>query len=201
MSEREMKVAGVSGGLGLAVWILGGPIAGALAAGAGWLVAQKQLPKQDVPWRNVGDLLSEGEHGRLEFKGCFFDKKTEVSKGIIKTLIAFLNTDGGELVIGLSDVGEVVGIDQELELTKGKDKLELKIRDVLKTGLSSTVHSQYRIKFEEYQGKTLCRIDVSPSNKKIFDSKGGFFRRDGNRTIAYSAKDYHELKQKEDSVI
>jgi predicted HTH transcriptional regulator len=45
-------------------------------------------------------LIQEGEHQRQDFKYCIND-----SKKIAKSLVAFANTDGGRLLIGIKDNG------------------------------------------------------------------------------------------------
>jgi len=47
-------------------------------------------------------IIREGEGERVEFK--------EKPDGIGKTLVAFLNTNGGILLVGISDRGEIIGI-------------------------------------------------------------------------------------------
>ncbi|MBU4350741.1 putative DNA binding domain-containing protein [Patescibacteria group bacterium] len=54
-------------------------------------------------------LISQGEGLRVEFKQC----KTALSKEVYETVCAFLNRLGGELLLGVSDDGEVTGIDPE----------------------------------------------------------------------------------------
>jgi predicted HTH transcriptional regulator len=53
----------------------------------------------------IKQLISEGEHQRLEFK-------FEVSdfRKIARTLVAFANTDGGHLLIGVKDNGAIAGV-------------------------------------------------------------------------------------------
>jgi len=57
----------------------------------------------------IKTLISQGEGLRIEFKQC----KTALSKEVYETVCAFLNRLGGELLLGISDDGEVVGIDPE----------------------------------------------------------------------------------------
>ena len=54
--------------------------------------------------------IAEGEHQRLEFK-------FEVSdfRKIARTLVAFSNTDGGSLLIGVKDNGAIAGVRSEEE--------------------------------------------------------------------------------------
>ena len=44
------------------------------------------------------DLISGGENQQLDFKYCVSD-----SRKIAKTLVAFSNSDGGKLLIGVKD--------------------------------------------------------------------------------------------------
>ncbi|MDD4142989.1 MAG: putative DNA binding domain-containing protein, partial [Prolixibacteraceae bacterium] len=55
-------------------------------------------------------LIDEGEHQKQDFKFCIND-----SKKIAKSLVAFANTDGGRLLIGVKDNGKIVGISTDEE--------------------------------------------------------------------------------------
>ena len=55
-------------------------------------------------------LISEGEHQSLDFKF-----RVDSSQKIAKTLSAFANTEGGDLLIGVKDNGKITGIDPEEE--------------------------------------------------------------------------------------
>lgn len=58
----------------------------------------------------IKQRIAEGEHQRLEFK-------FEVSdfRKIARTLVAFSNTDGGSLLIGVKDNGAIAGVRSEEE--------------------------------------------------------------------------------------
>lgn len=64
------------------------------------------LPK--IPY--IKKLISEGEHQQLDFKFEISD-----SRKIAKTLVAFANTDGGKLLIGVKDNGNIAGVRSEEE--------------------------------------------------------------------------------------
>lgn len=55
-------------------------------------------------------LIQEGEHQHLDFKF-----RIDSAAKIAKTLVAFANTGGGKLLIGVKDNGKVTGIDPEEE--------------------------------------------------------------------------------------
>lgn len=55
-------------------------------------------------------FISEGEHQQQDFKF-----RVDDAKKIARTLVAFANTDGGRLLIGVKDNGKVTGINPEEE--------------------------------------------------------------------------------------
>lgn len=59
---------------------------------------------------HIEKLIDEGEHQMLDFKFEISD-----SKKIARTLVAFANTDGGRLLIGVKDNGSISGIRTEEE--------------------------------------------------------------------------------------
>ncbi|MEK6862171.1 MAG: ATP-binding protein, partial [Nanoarchaeota archaeon] len=79
--------------------------------------------------QKIISLIEEGESNKLEFKSTLrtnlhtnqADKQVEHS--ILKTLAAYLNSDGGTLLIGVSDIGEICGI--EKDNFESNDKLNL----------------------------------------------------------------------------
>ncbi len=54
-------------------------------------------------------LLRQGEGISVEFKEC----RRTLNRGVYKTVCAFLNRHGGTLLLGVSDAGEVTGVDPD----------------------------------------------------------------------------------------
>lgn len=61
--------------------------------------------------QSVKQLIQEGEHQQQDFKFRIDD-----SKKIARTLVAFANTDGGRLLIGVKDNGKIAGVDPTEEI-------------------------------------------------------------------------------------
>lgn len=61
-------------------------------------------------------LIFEGEHQQQDFKFRIDDQKK-----IARTLVAFANTDGGRLLIGVKDNGKIIGIlpEEEFHMIEG----------------------------------------------------------------------------------
>ena len=96
-------------------------------------------------------LIDEGEHQKQDFKYCIND-----SRKIAKSLVAFANTDGGRLLIGVKDNGKIIGIksDEEFYMVEAAAKIYSKPAITFLT-------KQWHI-----AGKTVLEISIEPSNKK-----------------------------------
>jgi len=65
---------------------------------------------------HINNLIAEGEHQKLDFKFEITD-----ARRIARTLVAFANTDGGRLLIGVKDNGAIAGVrsDEEYYMLEG----------------------------------------------------------------------------------
>ena len=59
----------------------------------------------------IRNLISGGENQQLDFKYAIND-----SRKIARSLVAFANTDGGRLLIGVRDNGSIAGIRSDEEM-------------------------------------------------------------------------------------
>jgi predicted HTH transcriptional regulator len=96
-------------------------------------------------------LIAEGEHQQQDFKYCIND-----SKKIAKSLVAFANTDGGRLLIGVKDNGKIAGIssDEEFYMIEAAAKIY------------SNPAINFTTKQWQVEGKTVLEIGIEPSVKK-----------------------------------
>ncbi|MFO7932683.1 MAG: ATP-binding protein [Bacteroidales bacterium] len=100
---------------------------------------------------SINKLIKEGEHQQQDFKYCIND-----SKKIAKSLVAFANTDGGRLLIGVKDNGKIVGIstDEEFYMVEAAAKIY------------SKPPIRFTTKQWQSEGKTVLEISVQPSENK-----------------------------------
>ena len=54
-------------------------------------------------------LIKQGEGVSVEFKEC----RHTLNRDVYKTVCAFLNRHGGDLLLGVSDAGKVTGVDPD----------------------------------------------------------------------------------------
>src|SRR5262249_15667689 len=94
---------------------------------------------ETVAAASVEDLIAEGESEELEFKSTLrWDlKEGGVSKKledvIMKTVAAFANSQGGTLLIGVDDSGNVLGLESDYHSlgNADRDRFELHLRNLL----------------------------------------------------------------------
>ena len=107
-------------------------------------------------------LIDEGESEAVEFKSTLrinlhtdeVDKRMELS--VLKTLAGFLNTNGGTLIVGVSDNGTPVGIEADKFLNE--DKMSLHLVNVVNARMGAEAMTRMHVHFENYDGyRTLVR--------------------------------------------
>jgi DNA-binding response OmpR family regulator len=74
---------------------------------------------KDAPADRIKSLISSGEGKRVEFKSTLrWNLKTDRSEKVIdkawlKSIAAFLNSEGGVLLVGVKDDGDILGIESD----------------------------------------------------------------------------------------
>lgn len=93
------------------------------------------------------EILKKGESEEVEFKARFV-------KDSVKDVCAFSNTGGGDLLFGISDKGEIVGIED--------GKIEQKISDAL-SGISP--YPKVKMERLKVEDRELFHLNVSAADK------------------------------------
>ncbi len=154
-----------------------------------------------MPTKDPKILIEEGEGLFLEFKETlrYDGRKGEVSKElervVVKTIVGFLNADGGTLMIGVNDDGKVTGLDNDYKALpkKNRDGLENHLTMLVKTMIGLSFAKYVTVKFESVDGKDICLVTVREGHKPAYlingDKKEEFFVRVGNSTQPFSMSD------------
>lgn len=115
--------------------------------------------------QHIQNLIRQGEHQTLDFKYAISD-----SRKIARTLAAFSNTEGGKLLIGVKDNGNIAGIesDEEYYMVEAAAQLYCKPEVVFDT------------RRWEINGKAVLEIIVPP-----LKDKPCYARDEKNNWLAY----------------
>lgn len=143
----------------------------------------------------LDQLVKNGEHENLEFKSTFrWDMRAnkvnrQLEKSVMKTVAAFLNSQGGQIVLGLDDNKKPVGLQADYA-TLGKpnsDGFENHFSHVFHNMIGSEFRSLIKLHWLKSESKDCCVINVSPSLKPAFlrtDDDEEFCIRTGNGTTS-----------------
>ena len=138
-------------------------------------------------------IIAEGEHEGLEFKTSFRwdihqDKVNKnLEKAVMKTIVAFLNSEGGRLVIGIDDTGKIVGLENDFKsLPKSNtDGFQNHFTNVFHTMIGPEFRQFIELTFHEVDDKNCCLISVLSANRPTYlklDDQEEFYIRTGNGT-------------------
>ena len=123
--------------------------------------------------RNAEELIKRGESKTLEFKSTLRwslkeDRQDDkgVTHAVLKTIAAFLNTEGGDLLIGVADDGSIVGI--ERDQLESDDKFMRHLAQVVRNGLGDRAGTCIDPKTQIVQGKTVCVVSCQRSPEPVF---------------------------------
>lgn len=157
----------------------------------------------------TADLIAAGESLNVEFKssarwsykGKLKDAKLE--HVIVKTVAGFMNAEGGTLLIGVADDGQVLGLGPDMQTLQKADRdgYELFLSQLFETNLSGAALTLVRISFDAVGDADVCRIDVAASAHPVFarpfdgKERSEFWTRTGNSTRQLVGADMAEYQR------
>ena len=145
---------------------------------------------KDIPDLELAHLLEKEESVQHELKSSLrFSLKTNkiedyLINPILKTIVAFLNTEGGHLLVGIEEnqKGENIVRGIEIDKFKSQDEWHRFLKDKIKTRIDlKYLENNIKVEFKKIDKKTLAIIKVAALDKrdhalldenKIFERKG-----------------------------
>jgi hypothetical protein len=156
--------------------------------------------------RSAEELMKQGESKTLEFKSSLRwnlrdDRKDDevITHAVLKTIAAFLNTEGGDLLIGVADDRSVVGI--EVDRFESDDKFMLHLAQCVRNGLGDRAGTCIDPRIQITGGKPICVVACQRSPEPVFlkwkkivkRPEGDFYVRSGPGSVRLepeSAREY-----------
>ena len=138
-------------------------------------------------------LIEQGESNFLEFKASYrFDlRQNTVNKAleavVMKTIAGFMNSEGGTLLLGVSDEGTILGLENDYQTLKRKDKdgFEQLIMSSVSDKLGTAACKFIRLIFHSHNNMEVCRILIDRTGFPIYVKDGNtkkFYVRTGSGT-------------------
>jgi len=136
------------------------------------------------------NIIHEGEDEFVEFKSTLrfnlYTGKNDkaMEQAVLKTVAAFMNTKGGTLLVGVSDDGSLLGL--ENDKFKNEDKMLLHLNALIQTQIS-TMHTEFLLaSVDVVDGRQVLRIDCEPATTPAYVDNGNtecFYVRSGPSTV------------------
>ncbi len=152
----------------------------------------------------IEKIITQEESSNLEFKESLrADTKNgglhkDIERASLKTLVGFMNAQGGTLIIGVSDSGAIMGLERDYATLprKNRDGFENHITTLVKNHIGLKFRSLIKINFESLEHRDVCRIEVEPAPRPVYfkggEGKEEFFVRTGNSTQPFSMSEAEE---------
>lgn len=148
------------------------------------------------------ETIQNGENRRVEFKSTLrFDLRKgtpekHIEHSIGKTIAAFLNSDGGELFIGVDDEGNILGLDADFNSFKGsnkKDEFQKHFDNLIQNYFGNQFTRMLNLEFCELEGKVIAVVTVNgKSNEQIYLTENGkelFYVRRFSSTVELTTRE------------
>ena len=134
--------------------------------------------KKAITLKGLKSILRKGEDYKTEFK-------EKVDKTLRREMVAFANSSGGQIYIGITEEGKVKGIN----ITNG---LKSRIKNIAKN-----CDPQIPISFHEIKKEKVLVVEVEESNDKPHCCPDRFYIRSGTRSRELKTSEILEFIEKE----
>ena len=162
-------------------------------------VIEQKIEEVKKDKKPIEALIKQKENKHLEFKSSFmWDYKEQkmnkdLQKSVMKNIAAFMNTNGGTIIIGIDDSRKVVGLAPDFALINKNDSDGFE--NVFNMAIAKMLGIEFRehidIVFEEINGKTICVIYIQSSLQPVYltyKDNEAFYIRTGNSSHPLSVK-------------
>lgn len=142
---------------------------------------------------DLAALVDNGESHSVEFKSTLRtnlhtrERDKRMEQTVLKSLAAFLNTNGGTLVIGVADDGTPVGIEEDG--FPDEDKMALHLVNLVSARMGPNVMTSLHVQFDDYEGARVMVIRCPRFPNPVFTKDGEverFYVRTGPSTTELS---------------
>ena len=141
-------------------------------------------------------LIEQGESDAVEFKSTLRtnlhtgDQDKRMEQAVLKTVGGFLNTNGGTLIVGVSDNGTPVGINADR--FHSEDKMNLHLVNLVTNRMGPVAMTAVHPHFEDYDGYRVLTVRCERSRAPVYvkdERAERFYVRNGPSTVELPASE------------
>jgi len=136
----------------------------------------------------IRDLIAKGESRTVEFLKTLDLSDSKDQEKLIKSIVAFANSTGGYIIIGIDDSGEICGIPRD---AFNPDDLNMFIID------STTPDPHFESYMVPFDDRYLGLITIHKSQVPIVTKRGKFFVRRGGAPVSIDISSFFKQKKLE----
>lgn len=133
----------------------------------------------------IRNIIRQGESKTIEYKETLsldIKKKTKenyIELSALKTIVAFLNTEGGKLLLGVADNGEVTGVDIEIDkfYKSNPDKFLLHMKNIIKTRIGEQFYPYIEYNLISVENKYVLFVKCKESKSPCYLDETEFYVR------------------------
>ena len=156
--------------------------------------------------RSIEELVQLKESDTIELKSSLqWDvreniKNEKLQDSVLKSIAAFLNAEGGTVIIGVEDNGNLFGLEKDIQSFKEPrnrtlDNFERHLVELIKNKIGIKFIPYLKIRFTKINGQDVCGVYVRKSPQAAFlkSEKGiEFYTRSGNSTRSLNIQEFHD---------
>lgn len=148
---------------------------------------------EDAPLADMSieELIAHGESQHVEYKSSLIwdYRQQKPNKGlyepVMKNLVAFMNSTGGTLLIGVADDGDILGLEPDFGTIKRQniDGFELAFNMAFNKMIGIEYRRFAEVTFPEFGDKVICKVDTRQGSRPAYLLHKGrehFYIRAGN---------------------
>jgi hypothetical protein len=153
----------------------------------------RENPSHKTGFKTITDdtknIIAKGETDSIEFKSTLRinihtnKKDKRIEHAVLKTICAFLNSNGGILFIGVDDDGKILGLESDDFVNE--DKFQLHFTNLFNQHIGEQFATSIQSEIIDIDDKQILRIDCFRSEVPVFLKSSGkeeFFIRVGAAT-------------------
>ena len=135
--------------------------------------------KKTITLKSLKSILKKGEDHRTEFKENIYKK-------LDKEIVAFANASGGKIYIGITDEGEIKGINITHRL---KSQIE---------NIAKNCDPKISVSFQEIKKEKVLIVEIEESKKKPHRCSSGYYIRSGAASQKLNSEETRNFMEEED---